>query len=129
MKADIKGLTKLARALAVTPRKNFAMGVWLEDGHDCGTKRCIAGQAALVFPHRFKKVGEWVDDQTGVKEYAVQHRASGYTGSFAFAKAFKITEEQAEELTMEGLSHKSTPKAAAKAVMALVDKLKKAMKK
>lgn len=128
MKPDIKGLTKLARAIQHVPKKNFNIHDWLSKEPSCGTVGCIAGWAALTFPHRFRKDITYKDDN-GLIEYDVVHRQSGEIGSSGFAKAFKITQEDAEELTLNNFSCKRTPQAAAKAVMALVGRLKKSLKK
>lgn len=132
MKPDIKGLTKLAQRLRRVPRKQFDMNQWWKKT-PCGTAGCIAGWAATVFPHRFKKVDEYIayNDSThsyDSKSYEVEHRSSGAHGEEAFANGFHIPLAYAENLTLEGLSRKRTPEKAAKAVMALVGKLKKEMK-
>lgn len=133
MKADIKGLTKLANVLKRLPRKQFDMETWWKKT-PCGTAGCIAGWAATVFPSRFKRVdgypmyNETNGSMTDITGYDIQHRSSGARGEMAFANAFRISEEDAENLTLEDMSTKRTPKAAAKAVMLLVGKLKKELK-
>ena len=128
MKPDIKGLTKLARVLQHVPRKNFNIDAWLEKTGSCGTAGCIAGWAALTFPHRFKKTDEYITND-GRAFYEVVHKASGLRGEDGFAKAFKISEDAAKDLTLRNRDRKATPKAAARAVMALVGRLKKVAKK
>ena len=128
MKPDLKGLTKLARVLRGVPKKQFDMGDWYQET-PCGTKGCIAGWAAMVFPYRFKKDYPYTHDDGNITSYDVIHRASGEGGEVGFAKAFRISEEDAEDLTLGNMSKKRTPKAAAKAVMALVGRLKKSLKK
>lgn len=126
MKPDIKGLEKLAQVLRRVPKKQFDIGTWLDET-PCGTKGCIAGWAALTFPHRFKKV--YYGYTEGGRTYDVVHRASGKPAEVGFANAFRISYDDAEDLTLGNMSKKRTPKAAAKAVMALVGRLRKSLKK
>lgn len=128
MKPDIAGLTKLAQVLRRVPKKNFDMGDWLIKEPSCGTVGCIAGWAAITFPHRFKKEIQW-DDGEGNIDYNIIHRRSETVGSEAFANGFNISHEDAADLTLHRPSTKSTPKDAAKQVMLLVGRLKKEMKK
>lgn len=132
MKPDIKGLMKLGRALRRVPKARFRQGHWWTKTFDedakggCGTAGCVAGWAATLFPHRFRKVNE---ESIGKAElwYEVEHRSSGKTGTEAFARGFRIDYEDAEHITNGEASHQ-TPKRAAQAVFRLVNKLKKQMK-
>ena len=121
-KPDIKGLTKLARFIERTPKKNFDMRYWWQET-PCGTSGCIAGHAAALFPHRFRKVSYGKNIGSNITDYEVVHRRTGVGGECAFAEGFHISDDAAEKLTMTGM--RRTPKQAAKAIMALVDKLKK----
>ena len=118
MRPDIKGLVKLAGVIRRVNPKRFDMGHWWAET-PCGTSGCIAGHASFIFPARFKRVGKDGD-------YEIMHTRSGETGSSAFAKGFRITEAQAEHITLGNLYR--TPKIAAKEIMALVGKLRKEVK-
>lgn len=128
MKPDIAGLTKLAQVLRRVPKKNFDMRNWLMKEPSCGTVGCIAGWAAITFPHRFKQEVQW-DDGNGNVDYNIIHRRSDTVGYEAFANGFKISYEDARDLTLQRSHTKVTPQAAAKQVMLLVGRLKKASKK
>lgn len=128
MKPDLKGLTKLAKAIEKAPRERFDIGTWLETRPSCGTVGCIAGWAAMVFPHRFQKTNAFHDPDLNITEYTVTHRASGETGPYAFARGFKISDYDAERLTSTNLTRKRTPKQAAQAIMSLVGRLRKQAK-
>ena len=119
MKPDIKGLEKLAAHLRTVPTKDFDMAEWILDT-PCGTSACIAGHAALLFPTRFRKKVVSKDD--GYINYSVVHRQSGISGSEGFSRAFHLTLEDAEDLTM--WSFYLTPKHAAAGITKLVKKLK-----
>ena len=123
-KPDIKGLTKLAQVIRRTPKKNFDMSEWWQET-PCGTSGCIAGHAATLFPHRFKKIDGEVVGST--RYYEVKHRRTGSYGSGAFADGFHITEDDAAHITVDHMWR--TPKQAAKAIMMLVGRLKKELKK
>src|SRR3990167_4522518 len=128
-KPDIKGLTKLAQVIRRTPKKNFDMSEWWQET-PCGTSGCIAGHAATLFPHRFKKVTNRFTsggEDVGITRYEVEHRRTGSYGSGAFADGFHITEDDAAEITIDHMWR--TPKQAAKAIMVLVGRLKKELKK
>lgn len=133
MKPDLKGLLKLGRALKRVPRNQFDMTRWWEEVTDkndkgsCGTAGCIAGWAATVFPHRFKRVEiDTIQDDNGrmLKTYDVVHRSTGASGTDAFAAGFRISDEEAYKITDGGARH-STPKTAARAIFRLVARLKR----
>lgn len=123
MKPDIKGLTKLADHLMSVPRREFDMDEWVETT-PCGMKACIAGHAALLFPHRMKH-------ETKVNELDasswITHKRTERDGEYAFADAFKISDRDAEDLCYN--VNVSTPKQAARAVRALVGRLEREMVK
>ncbi len=124
-KPDIKGLEKLAAHLQQVKRSEFSMESWIETT-PCGTTGCIAGHAAMVFPRRFIREKVW--DQDDAQGYIVKHRQSGIGGSMGFARVFKITLADAQDLTVSDRSIGFvTPKQAAKAVTQLVAKLKREM--
>ena len=125
MKPDIKGLEKLAAHLRQVPRKEFEVDTWFDET-PCGTKACIAGHAALLFPSRLKRVmyEEWENS----KYYEVTNRKTGTIDEIAFADAFRIDREDAIDLCLMHPNENSTPKKAAKAVDKLVAKLTKEMK-
>jgi hypothetical protein len=122
MKPDLKGLSKLAEHLANIPRKQFDMKEWFQQT-PCGTKACIAGHAAMLFPHRLKH--EIIGYDREVSEWITNKRTGSY-GDYAFADAFKISYDDAEALCYN--IHVNTPKQAARAVMNLVVKLEREMK-
>lgn len=130
MKPDLAGLTKLAQELRKVPPKQFDMKTWWRKS-PCGTTGCIAGYAAAFFPSRFRKLKDdlYTDDERHIEEYEVECRRTGRTGSEAFADGFRISEEDAESITLpynsEYFTIIKTPKQAAKRVMALVGRLKK----
>lgn len=135
MKPDIKGLLKLGRFLKRLPRENFRQSIWFEETkadkkEDCGTQGCVAGWAATLFPHRFKKVAN--DDpwypQPDVTQYEIQHRSSETIGTEAFANGFRISIDDADRIT-DGGAHRNSPKVAARAIFSLVNRLKKAAKR
>ncbi len=125
MKPDIKGLTKLATELRKVKPTQFDMSEWWVEG-SCGTSGCIAGWAMTVFPRRFTKADRYTHGD-GTTNYVVEHRASGALGSEAFATGFRISLEEAEDITLSCRIH--TPKAASKAIMDLVGQLRKQAKK
>ena len=125
MKPDIKGLTKLAQRIRRVPKKQFNINEWLVKGPHCGTAGCIAGWAAITFPHRFRKVRGFVGELSNITDYYIEHRSSGLGDEYGFAKGFNISEEDARELVLENFKTKRTPKKAADAIMKLVTKLKK----
>ena len=124
MKPDIKGLTKLAQRIRRVPKKQFSIEEWLVEKPHCGTAGCIAGWASIIFPHRFRKVHGFKDEMNN-KDYQIQHRSSGSTDEYGFAKGFRISEGDARALVLENFKTKRTPKKAADAIMKLVTKLKK----
>jgi len=126
VKPDIKGLTKLAGVLKRTSKKNFNMEAWWEKSK-CGTSGCIAGYAAILFPHRFRTVYGYHNEINNVTSYEIEHRRTGHTGEYAFADGFHIPLELASKLTLGSM--RATPQQAAKRVMVLVDRLKKSLKK
>jgi hypothetical protein len=136
MKPDIKGLMKLGRYLQRVPRKQFNQGQWWSKKisakkSECGTAGCVAGHAAHVFPHRFKKTyGEIETDADGVEytHYSVIHRSSGMSGSDAFQRAFRISDDDAYMICSPEADHQ-TPKQAARAIFNLVDRLKQEAKR
>lgn len=124
MKPDIKGLTKLATELHKVKPVQFDMSEWWVE-ESCGTAGCIAGWAMKFFPHRFKKA-DGVTGDDGTTDYTVEHRRSGHQGSQAFATGFRISYDDAEYITFS--TRTNTPKAAAKAIMTLVGKLRNEVK-
>lgn len=124
-KPDIKGLIKLAEYMTNVPRREFNMGSWI-DSNPYGTIRCIAGHAVVLFPHRFRKEEYWKSDDGQSSSYDVVHRSTGLKGSLGFAKAFKLQHRDGERITVE--NNYTTPKAAAKGIMAVVNRLQREMK-
>lgn len=122
MKSDLKGLTKLARFLHRLPRKNFDQGVWTERGSSCGTKACVAGWAAHLFPSRFRRVLDFKDENTGRSYYEITNRRTLSLGAEAFGDAFRISYTDADDLCSIDAPH-STPKQAARAVMKMINRL------
>ena len=122
-KPDIKGLEKLAAHLRQVPRTNFAMDHWFIPT-ECGTTGCIAGHAAVLFPRRLKLVQE--NNTWGTVRFVASKKQTSTHGEAAFADAFNLTYNDANDLCYHPAVN--TPKQAAKAVMALVGKLKKEMK-
>ena len=121
MKPDIKGLTKLANRLEKVPRKQFDMDHWWVE-NECGTKGCILGWAAQVFPHRFTK-HKAISFSSG-KVYEIEHKRTNVCGSHAFAEGFRIDIDQAQDITLA--ANIATPHQAAKQIRVLIGKLKKA---
>lgn len=126
-KPDLKGLMKLADYLHTVPNKEFDMGDWRFDS-PCGTTACIAGHAAMLFPRRFQ-LTTTCGKHDEYKYYWFSHRASKLCGSSAFAEGFKISQGDAEQLTLYNVDSKATPKQAARAVRALVGRLEREMVK
>ena len=121
-KPDIKGLEKLAAHLRDVPRKQFNMDSWIVTT-PCHTSGCIAGHAAMLFPHRFKRELQYSNNTT--KGYYIRHIHSGYVGVAGFASAFRISIADADDITVSDRSIGFvTPKQAARAVTQLVNKLK-----
>jgi hypothetical protein len=130
MKPDLKGLMKLGRYLQRVPRKQFNQSIWWEKAtsekkSECGTAGCVAGWAATVFPSRFKRAGQETDVFEGVKRtyYGVEHRRSGLSGTEAFARGFRISDDDAYMICAPEADHE-TPKQAARAIFNLVNRLK-----
>jgi hypothetical protein len=136
MKPDLKGLMKLGRYLQRVPRQQFNQGYWWsaktgKKKSECGTTGCVAGHAVNAFPHRFKRSNEdsWTDDDgTTYREYGVEHRRTGLRGTEGFAAGFKLSFDDAYMITQAEADHQ-TPKAAAKAIFRLVDRLKQETKR
>lgn len=128
MKPDLKGLTKLAEYLCTVPAKEFNMRDWKLES-PCGTTACIAGHAATLFPRRFQLFCSAPEDAE-YKDYWFSHRVSGVGGSKGFATGFRISHEDALDLTISKRSVGfTTPKQAARAVRKLVARLEREMEK
>lgn len=124
-KPDLKGLLKLGRYLRRVPRKEFQQDTWMTKTA-CGTKACIAGHAASLFPARFKKVVSHTEElENGRKSYYydVVHRQTGSRGEDAFAAAFHINLTDAYKIT-DGGARWRTPKRAAQAIFNLVKRIR-----
>lgn len=116
----LRRLRKLADHIARVPRREFDMGSWR-----CGTKHCIGGHAALLFPREMKFVtfdgGNYILSRRAVTDDDIDP-------FYAFAEAFGITIEDAEDLCDPFAAHQ-TPKAAARAIRRLADRIEKAAAK
>jgi hypothetical protein len=107
----LRRLRKLADHIAQVPRREFDMNSWR-----CGTKHCIGGHAAMLFPRdlQFDRYDVIVSRRTGTDDpYA------------AFSETFGIALRDAAELCDPLVAHQ-TPKAAARAIRRLADRIEKA---